>query len=191
MKAKKGIFPISEGQIVMTFRDQALVLAQMEDGGEVMEWQGPFTRAEKQVWDELGRMAQEMADGLRRLEQVRQDRAPKGGNKAQRTLARFRRLVQKHALQERNIGFYARSLQLSPHYLCALVRKTSGQTVMDWINREVTAEARRLLCSGDLPIQEVARELHFPDHASFTKFFKREVGLTPQAFRAGKSSSQS
>lgn len=175
----------------MTFRDQKLVLAQMEDGDGVVEWQGPSTSAERQAWEELSRLAQEMAERLSRLEQVWQDRVPEGAGKAQQTLFLFRRLVHKHALRERNVGFYARSLQLSPHYLCALVRKTSGQTVMDWINREVTAEARRLLGSGERPIQEVARELHFPDHASFTKFFKREVGLTPQAFRAGKSSSQS
>ncbi len=191
MKSKKGIFPISEGQIVMTFRDRRLVLAQMEDEGEVMEWQGPSTRAERQAWDELGRLAQEMATEMRRMEQVWKDRVPEGANKAQRTLARFRRLVQKHALQERNIGFYARRLQLTPHYLCALIKKTSGQTVMAWVNAEVIREAKDLLLSGELRTQEVARELHFPDHASFTKFFKRETGLTPQAFRAGKSSSQS
>ena len=62
---------------------------------------------------------------------------------------------------------------------------------MDWVNEEVIKEAKDLLQSGELQTQEVARELNFPDHASFTKFFKRETGLTPQAFRACKSSSQS
>ena len=191
MKAKKGIFPILEGQIVMTFRDNALILAQMENGGELVELQGPSTRAEKQEWEELARKAQEMAAQMRKMEQEWKDRIPEGDNKAQRTLAQFRRLAQKHASSERNIGFYARRLQLTPHYLCAVIKKTSGQTVMDWVNAEVIREAKDLLLSGELQTQEVARELNFPDHASFTKFFKRETGLTPQAFRACKSSSQS
>jgi AraC-like DNA-binding protein len=191
MKAKKGIFPILEGQIVMTFRDNALILAQMEDSGELVELQSPSTRAEKQKWEELARKAQEMAAQMRKMEQEWKDRIPEGDNKAQRTLAQFRRLAQKHASSERNIGFYARRLQLTPHYLCAVIKKTSGQTVMDWVNAEVIREAKDLLLSGELQTQEVARELNFPDHASFTKFFKRETGLTPQAFRACKSSSQS
>jgi AraC-like DNA-binding protein len=191
MKAKKGIFPVLEGRIVMTFQDNALVLAQMENGEGIMELQGPSTRAEKQAWEELTRQAREIAARMRKMDQEWKDRVPEGANKAQRTLSRFQRLVQNHATSERNIGFYARRLQLTPHYLCALIKKTSGRTVMDWVNGEVIDQAKDLLSAGELQTQEVARELNFPDHASFTKFFKRETGLTPQAFRAGQSSSQS
>ncbi len=191
MKAKKGIFPILEGQIVMTFRDNGLVLAQMEDDSGEIRLQSPSTKAEKQAWEELNRQAQEIVARMRTMDEEWKDRVPEGANKAQMTLARFQRLVQKHALQERNVGFYARRLQLTPHYLCALIKQTSGKTVMDWVNAEVIREAKDLLLSGELQTQEVARELNFPDHASFTKFFKRETGLTPQAFRACKSSSQS
>ena len=191
MKAKKGIFPISEGQIVMTFRDNGLILAQMEDDSGEIRLQSPSTRAEKQAWEELNRQAQEIVARLRKMDEEWKDRVPEGANKAQMTLARFQRLVQKHALQERNVGFYARRLQLTPHYLCALIKQNSGKTVMDWVNEEVIKEAKDFLLSGELQTQEVARELNFPDHASFTKYFKRETGLTPQAFRACKSSSQS
>ena len=191
MKAKKGIFPILEGQIVMTFRDNGLVLAQMEDDSGEIRLQSPSTKAEKQAWEELNRQAQEIVARMRTMDEEWKDRVPEGANKAQMTLARFQRLVQKHALQERNVGFYARRLQLTPHYLCALIKQTSGKTVMDWVNEEVIKEAKDLLQSGELQTQEVARELNFPDHASFTKYFKRETGLTPQAFRACKSSSQS
>jgi len=191
MKAKKGIFPISEGQIVMTFRDNGLVLAQMEDDSGEIRLQSPSTRAEKQAWEELNRQALEIVARMRTMDEEWKDRVPEGANKAQMTLARFQRLVQKHALQERNVGFYARRLQLTPHYLCVLIKQTSGKTVMDWVNEVVIKEAKDLLEAGELQTQEVARELNFPDHASFTKFFKRETGLTPQAFRACKSSSQS
>ena len=175
----------------MTFRENGLVLAKMEDGSGLIELQCPSTRAERMAWEELNRKAQELAARMRSMDEEWKDRVPEGANKAQKTLAQFRRLVQKHASSERNIGFYARRLHLTPHYLCALIKKTSGQTVMDWVNAEVIREAKDLLQDGELQTQEVARELNFPDHASFTKFFKRETGLTPQAFRAGKSSSQS
>ena len=175
----------------MTFRDNGLVLAQMEDDSGEIRLQSPSTKAEKQAWEELNRQAQDIVARMRTMDEEWKDRVPEGANKAQMTLARFQRLVQKHALQERNVGFYARRLQLTPHYLCALIKQTSGKTVMDWVNEEVIKEAKDLLQSGELQTQEVARELNFPDHASFTKYFKRETGLTPQAFRACKSSSQS
>ena len=168
----------------MTFRNNALVLAQMEDGEGKIHLPLPSTRAEKQAWEELTRQAQEIAAQMRKMQEEWMDRVPEGADKAQQTLAQFRRLVQKHAARERNVGFYARRLQLTPQYLCALIKNTSGRTVMDWVNDEVVSEAKKLLVSGEFQIQEVARELNFPDHASFTKFFKRETGLTPQAFCA-------
>jgi AraC-like DNA-binding protein len=33
---------------------------------------------------------------------------------------------------------------------------------------------------------EIAERLHFPDYATFSKFFKRETGLSPREFRKGK-----
>ena len=189
MKAKKDIFAQNEGKIVMIFRGNELVGAQMENGSEPCALEEPSGRAQMAEWKELCRQAQEIARKMRQMEADWADVLPQDGSKAQRTLARFRRLVQKHAAQERTVGFYARRLQLSPHYLSALIKKTSGRTVMQWVNEALIEEAQELLSAGELRTQEVARELNFPDHATFTKFFKRETGLTPQAFRAAQSSS--
>ena len=190
MKAKKDIFAQNEGKIGMVFRENDLFEAQMENGSERYALQMPSTRAGQQLWKEMAQKASEMAALMRLLEEEERKIVPEG-SKAQRTMTLFQRLVQKYASQERTVGFYARRLQLTPHYLCALVKKSSGRTVMRWVNEEVIREAKDLLGSRVLQTQEVARELGFPDHASFTKFFKRETGLTPQAFRAGVSSSQS
>ena len=47
---------------------------------------------------------------------------------------RFLLLVNKYAIRERNIIFYAERLYLTPRYLSTLIRQTSGRTVMDWVN---------------------------------------------------------
>lgn len=50
---------------------------------------------------------------------------------------RFIALVNQHSKHERNVNFYADKLCLTPHYLSSVIRETSGQTVMQWINQAV------------------------------------------------------
>jgi AraC family transcriptional regulator, transcriptional activator of pobA len=40
-----------------------------------------------------------------------------------------------------------------------------------------------LLKNASLSIAQIAEELHFSDQFSFSKFFKRESGLTPSEYR--------
>ncbi len=96
---------------------------------------------------------------------------------------RFLTLVGRHARRERTVGFYASHLYLSPNYLSTLVREASGQTVMEWINRAVTLEAKVLLKQSDLLAYQIADELNFPTPTAFAKFFRRMTGMTPTEYR--------
>lgn len=106
-------------------------------------------------------------------------------SKGERIFTRFKQLVNEHADRERTVSFYADQLFLSPHHLSYVVNKASGKTVMQWINRAVILRAKVLLKTTDLMTYEIAERLHFPDHATFSKFFKRETGLRPQEYREG------
>ena len=44
-------------------------------------------------------------------------------------------------------------------------------------------EARRLLKYSDLQIQEVAYELGYEDVQAFSRFFKKQEGLSPSKFK--------
>ena len=107
-------------------------------------------------------------------------------SKGERIFTRFKQLVNEYADRERTVSFYADQLFLSPHHLSFVVNKASGKTVMQWINRAVILRAKVLLKTTDLMTYEIAERLHFPDHATFSKFFKRETGLRPQEYREGK-----
>lgn len=95
----------------------------------------------------------------------------------------FLALVNKHVRSERAIGFYADRLFLSPHYLSFLIRRASGKTVMDWINRAVILEAQVLLKHSDMLVCQVSDELNFPNPSFFSKFFKRMTGMAPGEYR--------
>ena len=96
---------------------------------------------------------------------------------------RFTTLVNEHAACEHSIAFYADRLCLTPNYLGAVIREASGQTVMQWIHRYIIQQAKLQLKYSDQPIWQIAESLNFPNPSFFSKFFKRETGMTPAEYR--------
>lgn len=92
---------------------------------------------------------------------------------------RFISLMKEHYKQERTIGFYANQLSITPHYLSALIKQTSGETVMQWINKMVILKSKELLREGNLLVYEISNELNFPNPSFFSRFFKKQTGITP------------
>ena len=101
-------------------------------------------------------------------------------------LKRFITLVSQHATHARNIPFYADKLCLAPHYLSALVKEISGKTVMQWINQVAVKEIKVWLAYSDETAAQIAYRLNFPSPSSLTKFFKREMGMTPSEYRSAR-----
>ncbi len=82
-----------------------------------------------------------------------------------------------------DLPFYAKQMKISPQYLSRLVFAASGTTASDWINRAVTMQAKLLLRSSQLTIEQIAEELNISTLPYFCRFFKREVGITPSEYR--------
>lgn len=97
----------------------------------------------------------------------------------------FLRLVNLYGLRERKIEFYADKLCVTPNHLGAVIKKASGLTVMQWLNRHAIQKAKVLLRYSDLPIWEVTEHMNFANPSFFSKFFKREIGMTPAEYRNG------
>ena len=106
-----------------------------------------------------------------------------GSTRAQELFLQFKRLIKQHCMQERSIPFYASQLRITPHHLSALIKKASGQSVMYWINRATIQEAKLLLKTNGMMAYEIANQMNFPSASAFSKFFKRETGMTPRAYQ--------
>ena len=103
--------------------------------------------------------------------------------RTQDVFIQFKRLVHKYCISERSIPFYASQLHVTPHHLSAIIRKASGQSVMYWVNRATIQEAKLLLKTNDALGYEIADQLHFSSASAFSKFFKRETGMTPKMYQ--------
>ncbi|MDR0962220.1 MAG: helix-turn-helix domain-containing protein [Mediterranea sp.] len=107
----------------------------------------------------------------------------KAKSRKEQQFEQFIRLVGESYKKERRVSFYADHLYISPKYLSTLVKEVSGMNPNEWIDNQVILEAKALLCSTELSIQEIAAELHFPNQSFFGKYFKRHTGLSPKAYR--------
>lgn len=99
------------------------------------------------------------------------------------TVERFMELVQEHFRSERFINFYADKLCITPKYLSKLVKEKTGRSAGEWIESYVILEARTMLQSTDMTIQQIASALNFPNQSFFGKYFKRATGLSPKMCR--------
>lgn len=101
-------------------------------------------------------------------------------------VANFLELVQQHYREQRLIQFYASKLCITPKYLSKLVKEHTGRAAADWIEQHVILEARAMLQSSDMSIQQIATSLNFPNQSFFGKYFKRATGVSPKQYRAVK-----
>ncbi|WP_236775424.1 helix-turn-helix domain-containing protein, partial [Agrobacterium tumefaciens] len=79
--------------------------------------------------------------------------------------------------------FYAKKLGLSETHLNRLVRSVSGLSLQRLIARRQIEIAQQELIFTVSSVQMIAEGLGFADPAYFNRFFKRETGMTPRAWR--------
>ncbi|HLT42982.1 MAG TPA: helix-turn-helix domain-containing protein [Sphingobacteriaceae bacterium] len=96
---------------------------------------------------------------------------------------KFSNLVQQQFRELRTVKKYADQLNVSAKYLTEVVKEYAGKNAGEIINDLVILEAKFLLRKSELTIGEIADILHFSDQSFFGKYFKRQTGLSPKAFR--------
>lgn len=87
----------------------------------------------------------------------------------------------------------AAAVSISPGHLTSTVRRQTGRTVQQWITERRMVQARRLLATTSLPVNEVGRLVGFPDAGYFARAFGKMHGTSPARWRAagGESGSAS
>jgi len=98
-------------------------------------------------------------------------------------LENFLNLVRTHHKEERELKFYAQKMSISPKYLSKIIKETSGRPANDWIDDHVALEAKALLKSTNINIQQISEELNFPSQSFFGKYFKRVTGMSPSEYK--------
>lgn len=96
---------------------------------------------------------------------------------------RFKTLLEQKFREWHQVNDYAKELLVTDKYLSSISKKLVGQTGIQLIHQRIVLEAKRLLVHSNLSSKEIAYFLNFEDPAYFSKFFKRNTGLTPNVFK--------
>ena len=86
----------------------------------------------------------------------------------------------------REVQYYADKLCITPKYLTIVTRQMSDRSAATWITHSVILNAKALLSTTQLTVQQVSNKLNFPNPSFFGQYFLRHTGMTPKEFRRSK-----
>ncbi|MBL7898407.1 MAG: helix-turn-helix domain-containing protein [Crocinitomicaceae bacterium] len=102
---------------------------------------------------------------------------------AQERLEELQDLLGKNIHTKKQVTDYAQMLSMTPYQLNAITKASLKKTVSELINEYIILEAKRLLVGTVNQVNQIADELGYDDPSYFIRFFKKQTGLTPEAFR--------
>ena len=97
---------------------------------------------------------------------------------------KFLTLVQTHFKEQRGLEFYADKLCITSKHLSKVIKATSNKPANDWIDEHVALEAKALLKSTNMTVEQISDALNFPSQSFFGKYFKRVTGMSPRDYKA-------
>jgi AraC-like DNA-binding protein len=97
---------------------------------------------------------------------------------------RFRTTVEREHRRWHTLARYAKQLGCSEKSLSRASLAVTGVGAKTLLTNRIVLEARRLLVHTTSPIATISDLLGFDEATNFIKYFRRETGQTPGAFRA-------
>lgn len=104
-------------------------------------------------------------------------------SRAEQICGQYLSLVELHCREQHTVEWYADQLHLAPKYLSNVVKQTLGTSPNNYIDEAIIRQAKSLLSSTSLSIQQISDLLGFQNQSHFGTFFKRQTGLSPKAFK--------
>lgn len=97
----------------------------------------------------------------------------------------FMALVAEHYHSRHDVAFYADKLCISTRYLSQIINDVLGTTPKQALEDYIMQEAKVLLDTTNMNVQEISDKLGFSSQSVFSSFFKRNEKKTPNEYREG------
>lgn len=104
-------------------------------------------------------------------------------SRAEQICGQYLSLVELHCRTQHTVEWYASQMCLTPKYLSNVVKQTLGSSPNKYIDEALTRQAKSLLSSTSLSVQQISDRLGFQNQSHFGTFFKRRTGFSPKAFK--------
>ena len=111
------------------------------------------------------------------------DASPATGERALLHVRRLRALVESRFREQPTLVALAAEIGITPTQLNRACHQVLGHSALGVLHARLMLEAQRDLAYTTLSVKQIALGLGFGDAAYFTRFFSREAGMTPTAWR--------
>jgi AraC family transcriptional regulator, transcriptional activator of pobA len=98
----------------------------------------------------------------------------------------FQKSIKNTYLPMKTVKEYASELKITSVHLNRICQATAGKAASHIIRDFFILEAEQYLNHTDMQVAEIAYLLNFEDPAYFSRFFKKNTGLSPKQFRENK-----
>ena len=95
----------------------------------------------------------------------------------------FNFLVEKNFREHHSVSHYAGVLHKSPKTITNTFKKIGEKSPLQAIHDRIALESKRLLHYTKKDISKIAYELGFENVQGFSRFFKKQIGISPTDFR--------
>lgn len=95
----------------------------------------------------------------------------------------FQQLVEESASQTTRVADYAKKMALSTKTLNTISRNIVGKSAKEFIDEINLKQIKRRLMNTTDSVKEIAFASGFEETTNFYKYFKRQMGITPEQFR--------
>jgi len=96
---------------------------------------------------------------------------------------RINEYIDTHLAEDVSLAKLAGIVHLNPSYLSRLYKRTAGIGLSEYINMARTVKAKELLKHSAYKIYEISAMVGYDSRLSFIRFFKTNMGMTPQEYR--------
>lgn len=99
-------------------------------------------------------------------------------------ITRFMQMLERgDYVKNREAGYYADKLCVTPKYLSEICKSVSGKTANYWISRFTTIHIRRLLRERKMSFTQISDLFEFSSPSYFSRFVQKHLGVSPTNFR--------
>lgn len=97
--------------------------------------------------------------------------------------SKFKALLYDHIKINHQVNYYASLLNVTPNHLNKSIKAATAKSASNWIDETILLEAKYLLYQTTLSISEIAMQVGHEDQSYFSRFFKKQEGMTPVQYR--------